>query len=90
MLDFTFNLTHSTGNISGNSDSSTLIPYQTGFNQQNVIGINVLYINPNANENTQAYLRSVAIESTGIRLSLHTIGTTTQSYVVHYNLISKQ
>lgn len=89
MLNFTFNLTHTTGSITGNSDSSTLIPYQTGFNQQNVIGVNVLYINPNANENTQAYLRSVTIESAGIRLSLHTSGTTTQSYVIHYNLISK-
>lgn len=80
-----FSNTHITGTISGNTDSNTLIPYPENINQSNIKDVNVISLNPNSNENTQAYVRGISFESTGIRISLHTSGSTSQVYTIRYS-----
>lgn len=86
-VNILFNHNHVTGELYGNADTSALIPYPTGINANNIRDINIIAINPQANENTQAYVRNVAFESSGIRVSLHTIGTTTQSYGIRSSIL---
>jgi hypothetical protein len=85
MMRVLFNNTHITGTIGGNTDSNTLIPYPANINQANIKDVNIISLNPNSNENTQAYVRGISFESTGIRILLHTNGSTSQAYTIRYS-----
>jgi hypothetical protein len=86
MLRVSFNNTHTTGVISGNADSNTIVPYPADVNQVNIKDVNIISLNPNSNENTQAYVRGIIFESTGIRILLHANGSTSQVYTIRYSV----
>ena len=79
--------THTTGDIIGNASSITGILYPSGIPKSKIKLVLPFMPSPYTAWDTYGLIENVTLETSGIKITVHTFGTRTQSYGIKYYIL---